>query len=48
MQMRVDDRHKSRSLNVAVRGRKPADPSGQIFMQYLEAVRHGFILTNKA
>ena len=26
---------------------KPADPSGQIFMQYLEAVRHAQANANK-
>jgi hypothetical protein len=45
--MGIDHWHEQRSLNGAVRCRKPADPSGQILMQYLETVRHKFPFTNK-
>ena len=37
-------RHEQWCLDGAMKSRKPADPSGQIFMQYLEAVRHMQIL----
>src|SRR5690606_27935171 len=43
----VDHRHQKWSLYSAMRSRKPADPSGQIFMQYLEAVRHMQLNANK-
>jgi hypothetical protein len=45
--MGIDYWHERGSLDGAVRCGKPADPSGQIFMQYFEAVRHKFSLTNK-
>jgi hypothetical protein len=45
--MGIDYRHERRRLYGTMQSGKPADPSGQIFMQYFEAVRHKFSLTNK-
>ena len=45
--MGIDHGHEARGLDAAVRCVKPAYSSGQILMQYLEAVRHARSPTNK-
>ena len=45
--MGIDHGHQARGFDVAVRCVKPAYSSGQILVQYLEAVRHARFPINK-